>query len=188
MSQRWTTTRRNARGHVLCLECRAWLEREAFACPPSRNGVPWPYCRDCVRVLERGRKKRIRGTAEWRADQERRARQQRRQQRARRKERQEFVAEAITVLRRRGLTKAEIVRLADVSFPNLLRWERQEQLPDPNVAHRLGALLLATATWPLGEEPVYRRRLPHPELPRLLERMEPVIARYPIRTKWAAPS
>lgn len=184
MSVPWTRTRLNARGQVRCLACDQWLSREAFACPPSRKGTPWPYCRPCVRAIDRQRKRSIRGTPEWQSDQERRARQQRAAQRARRKERVEFVSHAITVLRRRGLTKAEITRLADVSFTSLLKWERRETLPDPQVAERFGALLLAMAHLPLQETPEYRRRLPHPELPRLVTAMAPVIARSPVRTAW----
>lgn len=33
-------------------------------------------------------------------------------------------------------------------------------------------------------DPAYRRRLPHPALPRLLAAMEPAIARLPVRSRW----
>ena len=176
--------RMNHRGDWLCLECRRYRHRDDFACPPSRQGLPWPWCRECVRVLDRWRPKYHRGTPEWHADLERRARQRRAQAQRERAERIHFVREAIAILRRRGLTKAEIVTLAGVSWSLLLAAERGQRLPDPNVARRFGILLWETRHLPTGDEPCFRRRLPHPELPALLARVGPQLAAYPVRSKW----
>lgn len=181
----------SARGEVWCFNCKTYLPGERFEWrhPPSwTKGRWWPHCRECTRQLDRLRRRNIRGTPEWKADQERRDRQQRAQNRREREERIRFAQEAIAIVRRRGLTKSEIARVTQTSLPSLLQWERGSVRCDPNVAARLGELLLATTGWPLGAEPCYRRRLPHPELPALLSRMSPVVARYPVRTKWAKPA
>lgn len=177
-------TRMNARGQWLCVNCGAYRERYDFKCPPSRKGLPWPYCRDCVRTLDRLRPKYWRGTPEWEKDQARRARQQRAQARRERAERIQFVANAIDLLRRRGLTKSEVARLAGLSVGAMGVWERGERLPDPNVARRLGILLVETRHLPVGETPCCRRRLPHPELPALMACVAPRLAAYPVRTRW----
>jgi DNA-binding transcriptional regulator YiaG len=168
----------------LCLQCDRWQERRHFATPPSRRGLPWPYCRECVRVIDRQRARSIRGTPEWTADMERRARQKRAQRTQEHAERREFVRVGILMLRRRGLTKSEVARVCDLSLSNLLRWERGQVVPDPNVARRVGELLLLTADWTLASEPTFRRRLPHPALPELAAGMCAVVERYPVRSRW----
>jgi hypothetical protein len=180
--------RYNGHGAVWCFNCRQYLPAERFrwANPPSWKGKAryWSYCRECEQALDRLRLRNIRGTDAWQRDQERRGRQQRAQNRREREERIRFAQDAIGLLRRRGLTKSEIARLTATSLPNLLQWERGTVRCDPNVAARLGELLLATADWPLADEPAYRRRLPHPELPRLMARMAPVIREFPVRSRW----
>lgn len=113
-----------------------------------------------------------------------RLRRQRRQDAQEQRERRRFVAEAIVLLGRRGLTRAEIARLTDVSFSSLIAWGKRARKITPQVEQRFSALVWETRTWPLAEEPVRRRRLPHPELPRLMAAMEPALARYPVRSAW----
>lgn len=182
---RWTKERLNARGQVLCLDCQRWMSRDAFACPPSRRGVPWPYCRECVRGIDRQRKRSIRGTREWQKDTERRVRQKRRQRANEQQQRREFVQHAILLLRRRGLTKADICRCTNVSFTTLLSWEQGKRRCDTNIDRRLGELLRLTSDFPLSDEPVYRRRLPHPALPGLIAMMAPIVERHPTRSRWS---
>lgn len=173
----------NARGDLFCFHCQRYQHPSAFrlCSPPS-----WPrprylsYCRECEAALNR-----LRWRGERRERQLRqRAERKRRQRQAQQRERREFVASAILILRRRGLTKMEIARLAGVSLQSLLRWERQQRRPDPSVAERFVILLRETAHLPLGDQPAYRRRRPHPELPALLARTGPQLARFPVRSKW----
>ena len=99
-----------------------------------------------------------------------------------------MAAEAILLLRRRGFTKAEICKLAGVSFSTLLDWERKTRRVTPNGTGRLGLVLAATAHLPAGPEPCYRRRLPHPELAALLALLAPRLAAYPMRSRWRSPA
>jgi transcriptional regulator with XRE-family HTH domain len=176
--------RYDARGNVWCNNCKRYLSRENFKRHPQRPHTFWSYCKECTRALDRLRARNIRGTEQWEQNTRRRVSQKRQQRSQEHAERQRFVQDAITLLRRRGLTKAEICRVADVSFGSLLAWERGERRILPNVAARFGDLLLTTADWLLAEEATYRRRLPHPRLPELFERMAPRIEQLPVRSRW----
>ena len=182
-SRRRQASRINARGDVLCTNCRSWLPAHRFRTKtyPSRP-VPlfWPYCRDCTRELDR---LRWCGERRERANQRRLVRQ-RQQQRYEQADRRRFVAQAIGLLRRRGLTKAEIVRLTSTSWTALFAWEWQSRTPTPNAAERFVIVLRETAHWPLTAEPVVRRRLPHPQLAALMARVEPQLGAVPLRSRW----
>lgn len=163
-----------------CHHCASYLPALRFRRHPSRAAW-WPYCRDCTRALDRKRARCIRGTPEWTAATADRIRRQRRQAAREQADRADFVRTGIGILRRRGFTKAEVARLAGVSFGALILWERGERRPDPNVAARFGVLLRETSALPIGTEPVFRRRLPHPAYAGLMARVGPLLAAYPMR-------
>lgn len=182
--------RRNARGDVWCNACRHYLTPAAFKRHPSRPHTFWAYCRACTREIDRARGRAKRRTAEGQEEQRRAVARKARRRRAEQLERARFVAEAIALLLRRGFTKADICRLADVSWGSLLAWERAERRVTPAVAERFAILLRATSHVATGPEPCPRRRRPHPELPMLIERVAPLVAAHPVRSRWkgGAPS
>jgi hypothetical protein len=170
----------NGHGLVRCSACQRWQDRSEYGYPPSLKGRPTAYCHTCQREIDRLR---------WRGERRelgnhRRVVQKRTERQGNRQERTRFVKNAILTLRRRGLTKAEIVKLADVTWPRLLVWERGDALPDPQVAKRFVVLLRETAYLPLAKEPVYRRRLPHPDFDTLMERCRPKVLAFPMRSRW----
>jgi hypothetical protein len=177
--------RYNARGDVWCNNCKRYRPREEFKRHPLRPHTFWAYCKDCTRVLDRLRYRAKARTSEGKAAQAARIERRRRSRESQQKSRAHFVQDAILLLRRRGLTKSEICRLAGVSFGNLLKWERREVRVSPNVASRMGVLLLETTGWPLVETPAYRRQSPHPRLDELVARCAEQVAQYPVRTRWA---
>lgn len=125
----------------------------------------------------------------WRGDRREKANAdrvaaKRREQQGRRAEQGSLVRGAILTIRRRGLTKSEIVRLVDTSFTSLLNWERGEQTPTTQIVERFIALLRETSYLPLGDEPEFRRRLPHPDFEMLMERMQPKVIAFPVRSRW----
>jgi hypothetical protein len=173
-------SRFNGSGLVRCSACERWQDPSEYGYPSSLNGLPTAYCHGCQREIDRLR---------WRG--ERRATsnasrlvRQRKEQRGVRQERTRFVAGAILTLRRRGLTKAEIVKLAGISWTALLDLERRERTPTPAMAERFVVVLRETAYLPLSKEPVYRRRLPHPDLDALLARCRPRVLAFPLRSRW----
>jgi len=176
--------RYDARGFVWCNNCRQYLPGHRFARHPYDAEKYWSYCRECTRWIDRHRARSIPGTAEHTKATADRLKRQRRQDRKEQKERRTFVADTILLLGRRGFTRAEICRLCDVSFTSLIAWTRAERKITRNVELRFGELLRLTQALPLAVEPVRRRRLPHPEMPRLLAAMQPVIERYPVRSRW----
>lgn len=170
----------NARGMVRCCACNQWLSPDSFAYPPSFNGRPYPYCRPCNREIDRIR---------WRGERREtnnisRLVRQRRDQQAERRERLTTVQNAILVIRKRGFTKADICRMADVSFTSVTKWERGEQTPTHQVVGRMMALLRETTMYPTRADPVYRRRLPHPDIDFITERMQSKIVALPVRSRW----
>ncbi len=173
----------NTRGDVWCFSCRQYLPSLRFRRHPSRPAW-WSYCRDCTRAIDRQRTRCIPGTPEWRAATEGRVRRKRRQRARERRGRVFFVRDAILLLRRRGFTKTEVAKLAGVSLGSLLKWEGGETVPDPNVAERFVVVLRETGHLPAGPTPEARRRLPHPELPTLLARCGPLVAAFPVRSRW----
>lgn len=176
--------RYDARGHVWCNNCRQYLHADNFRRHPLRPHTYWSYCKECTRWIDRNRARSIRGTADWKKAVTDRVRRQRRQATQEQTERRKFVADAITLLGRRGLTRAEIARLCDTSHGSLIEWARSERRVTPQVASRFGGLLRLTHDFSMAAEPVRRRRLPHPEMPRLLAAMAPVLERYPVRNSW----
>jgi hypothetical protein len=180
--------RYNARGDVWCPAHDrgkgAFLQPHRFKRHPLRPHTYWAYCRDCTIEIDRLRYRAKSRTPEAQAQQRARTQRRAQQRKHRQRERRAFVAEAILLLRRRGLTKADICRLADVSFGGLLKWERDEVCPSPNVAARLSLLLRETAHLAAQPEPAYRRRTPHPETPALMARVAPRLAAYPLRSRW----
>lgn len=168
---------------IWCYGCRSYRPSDEFGFPPSFGGRPTPECLACRNARDATRPKRRRGTPEWERDRERRVRDQRRQAAERAAERAAFVAGAIGTLRRRGLTKAEIRRLIGTTDGALLAWERRARRPTPNAAERFVVALRATAHLPTGPMP-RRRRIPHPELPALVERVAPTLAAFPLRSRW----
>ncbi|HEY7119667.1 MAG TPA: helix-turn-helix transcriptional regulator [Tepidisphaeraceae bacterium] len=173
----------NARGHIYCFNCKQYLpgERFTFAHYPSWNKSRyWSSCRECTNELDR-----LRWSGKRRADNnQQRLVRQRREHASARLERTRFVAGAILLLRKRGLTKTEIAQLADVSLSSILDWERHLRRVTPAVAKRFGVLLSETRHLPTGKEPCYRRRLPHPELGDLLQRCRPQVRAFPVRSRW----
>lgn len=176
--------RYDARGHVWCFHCRQYLPALRFARHPYHEDKYWSYCRECTRWIDRHRARSIRGTEEHAEATDDRLRRKQKQNRKEQRERRNFVADAITLLGRRGLTRAEICRLCDVSFTSLIAWTKQTRKVTRNVEHRFGEILRLTHGFPLAAEPVHRRRLPHPEMPRLLSAMAPALERYPVRSSW----
>lgn len=175
--------RYDGHGNVYCHNCATYLPASAFAwrTAPSLDRPRYSsYCRPCQRMLDR---LRWSGERRQRNNASRLIRQKRQQQREQR-ERREFVAHAITVLRRRGLTMTDISKLAGVSVEAVAAWERNRRQVTPPVAERIAVVLRETAYLPIGDTPAYRRRLPHPDLPRLLDRCRSQVERYPVRSRW----
>jgi transcriptional regulator with XRE-family HTH domain len=172
----------NGHGLVRCSACNRWQDPSEYGYPPSLNGRPTAYCHGCQREIDR-----VRWRGERREKSNRtRIERKRTQRRCARMERKSFVKTSILTLRRRGLTKSEIVKLADVSFASFLHWERGNRLPDPQIAERFVILLRETSYLPIASDPVYRRRLPHPDLDALLERCRPKMLAFPVRSRWKA--
>lgn len=167
-------------GNVRCSACTRYRPGDEFGWPPSLKGRPTSYCHGCQRILDRMR---------WRGERRARANAQRlihqkRQQQGERQERIAVVQGAILTLRKRGLTKTDVARLADTTLQSLLFWERGDRAPTSAVVERFLIVLRETAHLPLGTEPAYRRRLPHPELDALLERCRPKVLAFPVRSRW----
>jgi len=174
----------NARGDVWCNRCRRYRGAEDFRRHPQRPNTWWAYCRECTREIDRTRYAKRTSTIEGATlELEKKQRRKDRLGRRRDRERRFFVAESISLLRRRGFTKAEIVRLADVSFPSLLDWERQARRVTPAVVSRFSVLVQETSDYRGGEPPV-RRRLPHPDCAMLMERCRPLMLAHPVRSAW----
>ena len=76
-----------------------------------------------------------------------------------------------------------MARLADVSLPSLLDWERQARRVTPAVVDRFAVLVRETSGYRAGEPPV-RRRLPHPDYAMLMERCRPLVLAHPVRSSW----
>lgn len=178
--------RYNARGEVWCNNCQRYLHGEAFKRHPSRPHTYWAYCIECTGVMDRMRYSAKVSTASGReAVQTSRNKARRRRRGQELRDRRKFVQEAIGLLLRRGLTKAEVCRLTGTSFGSVIAWEHADRNVCPQVAERFGALLGATSHLRTGSEPCRRRRQPHPELPQLSQIMSEVIDRYPVRSRWA---
>lgn len=177
--------RYNSRGDVWCNRCQRYRPSLDFKPHPSRPGKYWSYCKPCVRDIDRERYARRTATVAG-AERELSKRYERKQRQRRKedRERRRFVADSILLLRRRGLTKAEICKLADVSFGSLLDWERQARRVTPAVEDRFAVVLRETAYMPAQDAPVHRRRLPHPDLERLLTCCRPRVQAIPVRTRW----
>lgn len=178
--------RYNARGEVWCNRCQQYLGAESFKRHPQRRHTYWSYCRPCTRIIDRERyARRTRDLDRALAELERHNQRKRTRSAADFAERRQFLADAIRILRRRGLTKAEIVRLTDTSFANLLKWERGERhRPTKAVCQRFSIVLRETADLPIGSELADRRRLPHPAMGELLARCLPKVQAIPVRDTW----
>lgn len=179
MSGKRRLPRFDGHGRVRCSACERYLDPGEFGYPPSLKGRPTAYCHGCQRGIDR---MRWRGERRERGNR-RRSALQRREYCEGRRSRLATVQGAILTLRRRGFTKAEIVKLTDSSFGNLLKWEAGEAIPTRGIVRRFLVVLAETRHFPLGE-PVYRRRLPHPELAGLLERIGPKVSAIPVRSRW----
>lgn len=170
----------NGSGLVRCSACRRWQDPSEYGYPPSLKGRPTAYCHGCQRELDRMRwrgERRAKGNAD-------RVVRQRRERRGQKQERRSLVKGAILTIRRRGLTKAEICKLADIPFTTLLDLERGDRMPTPAMAERFVVVLGETAYLPLGKEPAFRRRLPHPDLDALIARCRPRVLAFPVRSRW----
>jgi hypothetical protein len=177
--------RYNARGDVWCNRCQSYRGAEDFKRHPNRPHTFWAYCKPCTREIDRDRYAKRTSTLERAiADQERRLKRKQKQQRKVFAERRKFLQDSILLLRRRGLSKAEIVRLTDTSFGSLLKWERGEtKRPVEGVCRRFGVVVRATMGFPL-DEPVHRRRLPHPAMAELLAECLPQVQAIHVRNSW----
>jgi hypothetical protein len=178
-------SRYNARGWVYCRHCQHYKHPDDFKRHPSRPGKLWSYCRDCVREIDRERYRRKTSTLAGAEEAlEKRLARQHRQRKAERKERRSFVLHAIGLLRRRGFTKTEISRLADVSLTSVIEWEaKPERKITPAVAQRFEVLIRETAHLPFGE-PVSRRRRPHPHYDEVYARVHEHVTAIPVRNAW----
>lgn len=178
--------RLNAKGEVWCNRCKAYLPASSFKRHPSRPHTFWAYCKPCTTVIDRERRwRKFSDDARWEEEKRRTVARDRRKARRRDADRRKFVADGIVLLRKRGFTKGEVVRILGTSWNSLLDWERQVRTPQPQVAERVVAALVLTSEFSNGEPPPLRsRRRGHPELPRLLAEMEPVWQTNPLRTKW----
>ncbi len=177
--------RYNARGDVWCNRCERYLGAEEFKRHPSRPHTFWSYCKPCTRELDRERyTRKMMDFDRAMAENERHNHRKRKRVAKEMAERRKFLKESIDLLRRRGLSKAEIVRLTDTTFGNLLRWERGEVgRPTKAVCDRFAVVVRESAHLPIGE-PEYRRRLPHPALGELLARCLPKVQAIPVRSAW----
>ncbi len=177
--------RYNARGDVWCNRCQRYQGAENFKRHPSRPHTYWSYCKVCTREVDRARYAKKTSTLEGALEVlEDHNRSKRRRMQREFAGRRRFLVDSISLLRRRGLTKAEIVRLTDTTFGNLLKWERGECLkPTKAVCERFAIVVRESGALPAGE-PVYRRRLPHPAMGELLARCLPLVEAVPIRNAW----
>lgn len=176
----------NGRGEVWCNACKRYLPASEFRRHPARPHTWWSYCKPCVREIDRMRYRGSVATREGkRKVMDARTRRKRRQSAADFRERREFLAAAIELLRRRGLTATDQSVATQTTRENVYAWQRKQvHRPTMAVIARFEALLLLTIDWPQGE-PAYRRRAPHPELLELSDAMRPVIARHPVRNPWS---
>lgn len=170
----------NAVGDVWCNACERYRDPLNFRRHPQRPHTWWAYCIDCTRELDR---MRWRGERREKSNQVRGERQKQ-QQANERRSRRFFVTNAIELLRKRGLTKAEICRLGGFTWTSLLAWERGERRVTSNACQRFVILLRETQHLPTGATPAYRRRLPIPGFDNLVERVTPLIGQYPLRSRW----
>jgi transcriptional regulator with XRE-family HTH domain/Pyruvate/2-oxoacid:ferredoxin oxidoreductase delta subunit len=183
----------NARGDVRCNRCQAYRPREDFKPHPSREGVFWSYCKPCTREIDRERYAKRTSTLDGAiAELEKKYQRKQRMLARKRQNRIDFVRDAITQLRGRGLTKSEIARLVGCTVQSIYRWEAVTSWDDcritENAEKRFG-VVLAAAIEVLpppnrNEIPNYRRRLPHPQLSQLLAMVAEDLERYPLRSSW----
>jgi hypothetical protein len=177
----------NSRGEVWCSNCKRYLPSYDFRVHPNAkkpdggNGQKWwAYCKACCRELDRLR---------WRGERRERLNRQgvlnkRRRQQGEFTSRREFLAGAIELLQRRGLTISAIARIVDGSLTNIYKYrEKACHRPTKAVLARFERLLLLTMDWPHGE-PAFRNRLPHPKEVALTAVMQPTIAANPVRSRW----
>lgn len=177
--------RYNSRGDVWCNRCQQYRSSLDFTPHPSRPGKLWSYCKACVRELDRERyRRKVSTLAGAEEELEKRNQRKRRHARAEDRARRDFVAASILLLRRRGLTKADISRLLDTSMGSVLEWERKARRVTPAVERRVGVVVRETMYLPVQDTPVYRRRLPHPDIERLMARCLPQVRAIPVRSRW----
>jgi DNA-binding XRE family transcriptional regulator len=130
-----TRPRIDARGDVWCHACRRYLMTTMFV-RSEKGGSGWrSYCVPCEREMDRVRY-RLRTT-----EIKRHAQRRRRDEQAKRRE---LVSDAIKLLRRRGLSKADIARLIDAKRHSIPAWERGDRLPKPTTVKRIMDGLRAT--------------------------------------------
>jgi DNA-binding transcriptional regulator YiaG len=174
--------RTNNRGEIHCPNCAQYLPATMFRRHPQRPRCYWAYCIPCTRELDRLR---------WRGERREkhnaaRTKRQRRQHQAEAQERTRFVADAITLLRRRGFTKTEIARLTQTSLASLSDWQGGTRRPTPAIAARFRIVLLASGHLPLGA-PAYRRRKPHPAFAAIRAATADQVAAIHVRNAWGRP-
>lgn len=173
----------NAAGDVRCSHCARYLPSTSFRWldPPSFKKPRWAaYCTPCQRELDRLR---------WTGDRrerlnKRRLVNQRKQQQATRQEKNDFGVNAILALRKRGLTKRDIVALVGISRTLLLDVEARRCRVTTPLAERFRIALLETSHLPTGSVPAFRRRKPLPGLDELVARVRPLMDGYPLRSRW----
>jgi len=179
-------SRFNAHGDIWCNRCEHYRDVTDFKRHPSRPGTYWSYCKPCTREIDRERYARRTSTLEGAlADLEKRYQRKERQRQREFGARRRFLVESISLLRRRGLSKAEIARLTDTTFGNLLRWERGEcERPTKAVCDRFVVVVRETAHLPIGEPVRGHGRRPHPAMGELLARCLPQVEAIPVRNAW----
>lgn len=171
-------------GLILCHNCRRYLAPDAFrwqTCPSLPKPKYTAYCAPCQRALDR-----LRWTGERRDRlNARRVVNQRRQSKREQAERRRFVADAIGILRRRGLTQSEIARLAGVSCSSVAIWARGDRRATPAVAQRFGVVLRETGDLPATDVPPKGNRwCRHPRFAEAMARCAPQVMAIPVRSRW----
>lgn len=167
--------RYNDRGQAWCPNCRQYLSQDNFRPHPSRAGQLWSYCKPCVIELDRMRY-RYGDPAKKRAATQRNVQLARQRRRAAKQEREAFVRNAISTLKRRGFTRADICAMGRFGQGNVIEWEtgvRRDHGIQPAIERTFGALLRLTADYAAGPREKKGGR-PHPDLPRLVAEMDAI--------------
>lgn len=171
--ERQRMPRYNAAGEAWCPNCRRYRCRADFRPHPSRPGHLWAYCRECTVELDRIRY-RYRDKAAKREEHRRSCARKRQRNRAAMAERDAFVRQAISTLKRRGFTRADICALGRFNQGNVIEWEtgaRRQRGIQRSVERTFGELLRLTAGYAAGPRERKGGR-PHPDLPVLAEAMD----------------
>lgn len=178
----------NARGDAWCPHCQAYLPVTRFRPHPTRPGTLWSYCRDCTMARDRDRyNRKFIDTAVWRKELDRRTSSKRNQRQREQKQRREFVLNALSQLRRKGLADVDIAELTGISTKTFWAWRTDPARKiTPQAEARLAAVLLAALPLPVRAHPLLRGQRAEPELRAVLRDRcaAEVEATAPMRSRW----